>query len=470
MTAQGVNRQPYTILVGLDFGTAFTKCIVRNQTHDTVHVVDFGSRGAGRWFCPSLLVRRDGAFRHPLAVGDSDGTASIPYLKMALAEKAQGRGLWWSTMASSASGSPISAFVADHVEGLVAYFLVGVLAWVRRWCLSRWPDLGQHPEDVFFHHMSVPAGNAQDERTLIIFQRCLSWATRMSSRPAAMLPIHEIQRQVTEEPPDERCLMLAEVTANVLSYRNSDEGVPGLHLFVDVGAGTADLSVFWYPDPNYFGQRQDYPAARVEPSGSASIELLAWEAGEDRFRETLRRQVESNAWQMPAGIHADALLDAVRPRVIRSLRALKENGQPEMVLPQAHELLASARGAIAEQLEQAICETLDVARQRHSRDEFKNIRVLVGGGGWCRDPYEKAVHGALSRFGLRKEPRPLPLPERELDWPQGDPAQFGRFSVAYGLSFPSWDWPAERYPNGIENLPRHQQERAPIAPAGEDDG
>jgi hypothetical protein len=431
---------PYQIIVGLDFGTAFTKVMIRNTVTDELYAIRFPYEGREEFFLPSVLYLRDGAILHPIGIDSVEGLLMIPYLKMALAEKCRKTPDRWLRLANRANGGELGFPVGDYIEALTGYFLLPIVQHSLQDVRSRWPDFQSHPDDSVFFQMSIPAEDVQQEKVLESFKKCLFWAVDKATIGGYESDLAKMGDAINKQQPREKCFFIAEVTANVMAYRRSREGRSGLYLFVDVGAGTVDLSVFLYPNPEHFGEQQNYSAARVSLTGSSHIEMMAWEAAQPSILAALRLRKEG---QTRATTHT---LD------------LDHN-------------LNRANREIAQTLENDIRETLGSAQPRHVPKEFGQIKVLIGGGGWSDKPYRQAVERALRAFGIEPDIFLLPQPDNARTvWAEDATRLAPRFSVAHGLSYPFWDWPEEKYPPQIGDMPRQAPPQHPTNPAHEDDG
>jgi len=428
---------PIQIAAGIDFGTAFTKAMIRNTNTDELIAVGFPHDGSKTYFLPSVLFLKDGHLVHPIGTKPSEMAATVPYLKMALAEKCRAAPERWGTLLSQSNGAELPYSLDEYIEALAGLFLVDVIRHCHEAVRSQWTDFGTHSEDKIFYQMSIPAEDAQQEETLDRFKKCLYWAVSKAESGEQESSLGEIQSAIESHHEREDCFFLAEVTANVLTYRLSRSGRPGLYLFVDVGAGTVDLSVFFYPDPERVGEQQNYAAARVSFTGSSQIELRAMG-------------------------HEGS------PKLLAELRWCKE-GHPSY--SQHTDRIEDSKRSLVEELELAIRKTLGEAQPRFVPNQFGTLEVLTGGGGWCDVPYLEAVNNAVQGFWLNPQPYPLPQPEDAGAIWGDEAAQLApRFSVAHGLSHPFWNWPLERYPHQMGILERQPLSERPINPAHEDDG
>jgi hypothetical protein len=431
---------PIQFIVGIDFGTAYTKVMIRNAVTDEVVALRFSHCGKEDLFLPSVLFLRGDQLVHPVGIDTTEDLSVVPYLKMALTEKCRSQENGWADLIESCNGGKLPFELRPFIEALVACYLVDVVQLALNCIYSRWNDFGSHAADKVFFQMSLPAQDAQEEELLKQFRKCLHWAVSKAQGESREQSLPEIQHSVETQADREDCFFLAEVTANVMTYRSSRAGRPGVYLFVDVGAGTVDLSVFHYPEPDYFGELQNYAAAKVSMTGSGHVETRALRS-------------------LGNGAHAGQL---------EELKACKEGTAQ---FPHLSRRVHAAKLSLLPQLESDIRQTLAAAKDKFVRNEFISLVILAGGGGWCVTPYRKAAVSAVRAFGIEPEIRPLPQPDNSIAiWGASSAGLASRFSVAHGLSYPFWTWPEERYPDSLENIAPTRRSRRTVNPAHEDDG
>lgn len=435
-----IRRTPIYLIVGLDFGTAYTKCMVRDYNYKRVTPIVFDVNGDQSFFLPSELGWKPGRLVHVLD-GLPEDAQVLPFLKMALASAAARERSDWLDGVVRPLGVEDSHRHLETVRALVVYYLVRVIRAVQEFIRTRWQDIGSVPGDTIFFNMAVPVAHARDEAILGAFREALEISVAIAKTGKEVSDsLNEIVQLVEAHrgAPLDICDIMPEVTANVQSYVRSRGGRTGLYLFADVGAGTVDYSVFIYYQQE--GDRAlTYPHAAVEALGSSQLEI-----------RTLQRS------------HA---------ALTRQLRLLKEgkskDGAWETNLA---EELKVTRTELQDEVEAATTRIIHFTRRKIRRNQFQTMQILYGGGGWAPSPYERGVKAAfVPRWGLEAESQPLPVPN-DVEWPSKQGADlYRRFSVAYGLSsFFSKDPPIQRFPDEIEEIaPEDDHPRAcrPEAPS-----
>jgi hypothetical protein len=416
-------RTPIYLIVGLDFGTAYTKCMVRDFNYRRAVPISFDIDGEATFFVPSELGWRRGNLIHPLD-GVPEGTQVLSFLKMALAAAALGISSDWLDGVIRPLGIADSHRQMESVRALVVLYIARVLQAVKCAISERWKDFGQIAGDAVFYNMAVPAAQARDEAVLNAFRECLNAAvivmragSEVPQDLSLLIPLVDHHRGTRLD----ICDVMPEVTANVQSYVRSRAGQHGLYLFADVGAGTVDYSVFiYYPQGGV--RALTYPHATVEHLGSSQLEMRAFQRS-----------------------HA---------AITRQLRLLKEgisrDGEWRMNLSKE---LKTTRDELQEEITGATQRVVALTRRKLRRGQFQTMQILYGGGGWTQIPYASGIEAAFdSRWGLSPVSQPLPVPN-DVDWPAHEGAKlFRRFSVAYGLSFLPTDQPIQRFPDEIDEL------------------
>jgi hypothetical protein len=435
---KSTRKTPIYLIVGLDFGTAFTKCMVRDYNYRRAAPLAFTVDGESTFLIPSKLAWHAGTLSHPLD-GLAKGIMTLDFLKMALASAAAGKGSDWLDGLVRRLGIDGSQRQVETLQALVVYYIHRVLLDVDRYIRDKWLDFGQLEGDTIYFNMAVPVAQATDKAIIDAFSQCLNAAVSILNSKA-MIPatlsgcIAAFEKHKDRQIPE--CSLMPEVTANVQSYVRDRGGRQGLYLFADVGAGTVDYSVFIYYDVR--GEEMlTYPHAAVEHLGSSQLEIRAF----------LRLQSD----------------------LMEQLRLLKEgltrDGESSVNLPEA---LESIRSDMSGEIVVATTRVIGYARRKIRRQQFQTMEILYGGGGCCQEPYENGIETAFDpRWGLTPVSQPLPVP-KDVDWPNGDGATlFKRFSVAYGLSLLPTDHQVQHFPDEIgefDPAEDHQRRDIPSAP------
>jgi hypothetical protein len=228
--------------------------------------------------------------------------------------------------------------------------------------------------------MAIPVADAEQEKVSRLFQQVLEKALTLADRFAGHppLPLHELVDCVPGHLSSNReggalrngqCFIYPEVSAGVQGFVRSQVSEPGTYLFSDTGAGTVDQSVFIFSRIPSEPDQLTYLHASVLPLGSSQIERRTAQEENDMSCENLER-----------------------------LRSLKELGQRD-------DEFRVARNKMGQQLLAATVETAYKAKKKlHLQQQFNEIRLLFGGGGHVKDPFETSILRAFRDNRLVAKP------------------------------------------------------------------
>jgi hypothetical protein len=422
-----LEREPYFIQIGFDFGTSYSKCVCRDVITNKAWIyLPSGSESLELPFLiPSVLLLRDGRLSHvDNSVSDYHANG-LYHLKHALEKVALHQ---WGDSALAPYRNAIGQSDVDHLAGFVrtcaVYFLAGVIGEIREHVRGRLPGFGANPNDYVAVNLAVPVADAERPPVNRLYHRILyeAWflADELSGHPVA--DSGEVERLVNkidekEDPStSEACFIYPETSANVQGFVRSRASSPGIYLFSDIGAGTVDQSVFIFMRE---GGREHltYLYGSVMPLGSSLIERRAalvsgnmdWEA-----LDTWKQKKESGGMELP---------------------------------------LMVARNGICEELMRGTEQTLARAKQKLPvKSQLDQTRVIFGGGGHCEHPYKIGVmrpfSGRLFHQTIAPDVLGMPVP-RDLELEAGQTRWMRRLSVAYGLSFEKNELAPFTYPKDV---------------------
>ena len=97
---------------------------------------------------------------------------------------------------------------------------------------------------------------------------------------------------------------------------------------------------------------------------------------------------------------------------------------------------------------------MNASKKLYVKKQLNDIRVIFGGGGYCENPYKKAVMKAFENQFFPKGYYPdvigLPIP-KDLEVDNNKVRWINRLSVAYGLSFVRTDLADNIYPKDLRD-------------------
>lgn len=397
----------YFVQIGLDFGTAYLKCVCRDVMRDSAWVYVPGRPLANLPFLIPSAVRLSGG---RFSVTHLDDPEALPSPKSMVRMAVAGHG-------QAAGGSP-----SDEIAKTAATFLIAhTLADVKRAVSARLQGFGDHPNDYMAVNMAIPVADAERPALNSAFSEVLraAWSLSASMPASGAIEMDRVAQVLTQQASvgtadNGSCFVYPEVSANVQGFVRSRVSRQGTYLFSDTGASTVDQSIFIF-HRHEGTDRLAYLHAAVLDLGSSELELRAGK-----------------------GMSTS---DAAK------LRQIKEAGRP-------HELLDRARWEVQKELTQETTKTLLGARKKlHYPKQLEDIRVIFGGGGHAEVPY---VAGTLQPFrgnifprNLRPETLEMPIPP-DLALAPNDHGWMKRLSVAYGLSFERNQLVPFIYPRDVE--------------------
>lgn len=372
-------------VVGLDFGTAFTKAVVRFEGHD--YAVDWsGAVATGAEDCyllPTCLSESAGG-RVLLGANDGSGWTLRNGIKMAV-------------MHQVAGGADRQA-----IETAVL-FVAAAFRYVQWWTRRNVPRAAR-AEIRWRLHLGVPS--IADDAMEQLFRDIGSRAYRLAMQSGALT---RAAIEPAGEPVDQ-VLVLPELSAQMSAYHRSHQRQTDLHALLDVGAGTLDCVFFLDHRHEAEGDIIGQLAARVEPLGiHRLLAALVGKAGEAREWEDAHAALEDE-------VIASEIGELVRH-------------------------VSDRRSDYRQRVDGAFYETWRESRALYNSGPVhrgeKPLRVFLTGGGSRNERIRTAVDRVLSRHFVRQRwigsyhLTDLPAPTRERF--EYDGSDYHRMAVAHGL-------------------------------------
>lgn len=258
----GENRSQRYVVTGLDFGTAFTKVVIADKSDSYAVRLRQELSGIDAYLQPGLLRRcSDGAYA--LAESKSD-QGVLDNLKLGLIQH------------------PTDPAMIANAAG----FLALVLQRARLEFMQKQADIFRQNRLDWHLNIGLPA-ESYDNRALVdAFGAVARAAWTLSVSASRIDPARALVAARDALSPEagtaryapvadrlldpERVQVIPEVVAETVSYARSPLRNDGLHLLIDVGAGTLDVNAF-----NLFDHQGDDRYAlflpKVEPLGSAYL-------------------------------------------------------------------------------------------------------------------------------------------------------------------------------------------------------
>ena len=443
--ADGGRAGECVLVIGFDFGTSTSKVVVHAPFLQGAPQFLARRRDDGDWLWPSSFHEDENG------VCDLDGgDTGRPH-----------RGIKLDLMDAASAGGDTERS-AEAEKAVAAYFGLMFRA-VRTQILETHADVLRTFATLDWSlNVGVPSGTPETrsrdepprEALRAAFRRAANAGWRLSLRDAPIRLKDAEQTLRSEEQADIDIDLFPEVIAGAYGYARSEERRDGLHLMMDVGAGTVDACLFRLRTKD---EVENWPLleARVERLGTAELHerrVAALRRVDEQEAEWLRRAYDPFDGTAPAP-PTSGLPDAAYSAV--------EDADEGMTLD-----VAKLAGYLVKEA---------VTRRDPNAAEFKaggSLPILRMGGGSRAEPYRFAL-GDL-RSHLAKLLPTGQLGARVLDTPvPGDldektEGMGYRFAVAVGLSQPSLDLPKHKRPSAIPDIPRFASERERRDPVGKE--
>lgn len=420
--SEGVRR--IRLVIGLDFGTSFSKVVVGETTKRYAVSFEDYSVGDNPLLLPSCLRVKSGDGECTLGISGQNGVL-YDNLKMPL----------------------IEGDFSDEVRARAAAFLALVLRHTRDWLFKEHGKTYRNRKIEWFVNVGLPTDSYDVEELNTAYLDIVRSAWIASILPGAVtyatalklveqndVQLQEKDSEVLEQLlPEDRIHAFPEFSAQVTGYVRSPSSQEGLHATVDVGGGTLDVTIFKVLQRD--GESR-YPILyrRVKPLG---VRYLM-----SHRLETLGKK-DGGAYSpfddMPSHIDfisryeisEDELEDADRPfrrsiqeEIVSGLKYTREHRDP---------------------------------KAEHWYPGFpgygRGLKSFFCGGGVLSKFYSDLLHAFEEKPPkLKLRPLRLPVPE-DLEMPGNLATAYPRLAVAYGLSFDPFDIGKIKPESEIEDLP-----------------
>lgn len=384
----GAEKQKQQLIIGLDFGTAFTKIVIGEQrVKRAVSFNDYVSNGNPH-LLPSILSisKKDDTCKLGFPSIDE---CSIEALKIEL----------------------INGNFNEEVKTRCAAFLSLVLRHARDWVLEVHEKMYRDREIVWYVNTGVPTASYEDEELIVVYKEIVRAAWMASFLPEGAVSLARVRDCFDsadgQSLPDDRINIFPEFAVQLMGYIESPQRQVGLlHVLVDIGAGTLDLAIF---NVHTSDGEDKFPVftKSVKPFGTQFL---------------IRNRLENRpklGWK-PSPYESVPSAAEFEQRLSLSSDELKGIDEP-------------FEGKIADLIRKKLQYTENKRVPRGDRMWDKNgAPTFLCGGGAKVDFYWKI----FSRFAQRSLP-PLKMQllsfDKPKDWDE-EGVEYDRLSVAYGLS------------------------------------
>lgn len=403
------------VIIGLDFGTRFTKACYRFYGDERSSVAE-GPNGP-LWASRIFVDATSGEIYARRTATTPKELFELSYLKMRLKNPS----------ASEFAPNPrISKFLpSGWEEAFAALYLSTVMRQSRAFILNREVGRFRGRDPRWQINLSVPA-QYQDDGVAELFRTVGEVALLWSEESEIPGPV-SAQRLLEKFLDDSakivsrrRVEVFAEIVAALHHFVQRPDTPEGVHGFLDIGGGTLDGCVFRLIRDKS-GPQVNVLAARVEPLGTVAVATKAITS----LYQNLHRTIE------------EGIVTATESDI--RVRLPLDRGE-EDVQKFTGGLMASARDRSPYRtLKQP--PSLDLSDPtRLTRDD--HFVLQCSGGGASSSWYKRTIEGTHAQFS-QAALGIMPYSVRSVTPPTGFPdvgqALFSRFVIAYGLSSPAED-------------------------------
>lgn len=407
-----VEQPPIQLVIGLDFGTSFTKVVVgESRTRYPVPFHAYAFQG-NPYLLPSSLCLSSESDECALGTEVEKGTC-YDNLKMPLIDR---------------------DFTHEH-QVRAAAFLALVLRHTREWLLDTHASVYGHRKINWYINVGLPTDSYDDAELISAYRSIVraAWLVGTSRHPVALAEVSSVLEsddseikaltELTEQTlPADRVNLFPEFSAQVAAYVQSPRRREGLHAMVDVGGGTLDVTVF---------NIHDQEGELVFPIFARKVQRLG-----TRYLMRSRLKAQPENTQVGFSPFDDLPIEEW---------FCEKTGLAESELRTVDDLFRKCvEDVISEQLRYTKVNRAPRAphwfRDSPPAPEYgQGLPSFFCGGGALSTFYSSVLYGfEEADLPLRLKALELPVPD-SLESSDFSPSAYPRMNVAYGLSFDPFD-------------------------------
>lgn len=415
----GSKRENHTVTIGLDFGTSSTKVVINNNTVGKSFAVPFGPFGhpENKYLIPT---RPYFDWSEKLCLASLNEGIALKELKGVL-----------MGIHSAKLNFTDEKELDTEVEVLTVAYLAKVIRLSRNWFLNNQRRAFGHAKIDWQLNIGIPSTGHELEnkkkqfKSLAISAWWLSVQKgdiTMTLAEKSLRIINDADTHLTDIHPA-NINVIPEIVAEVIGYARSDRRNNGLHLMIDIGAGTVDIASFNLGN-NDEGDKYSIFTGDVRWLGAFELHKQRINFVKERMGHWLG--IISNSEDPVKAIPNDA-----------------NEYVPDIdSLGISNSLLDSE---FFTKYKQALQQTVVHVRKKRDPNSLHwntGIPVFICGGGSHIAFYESVTKHVNDWWvdnntaGLKIIQLPMPS---NFEAPNLAENQFHRLAVAYGLSFPEYD-------------------------------
>jgi hypothetical protein len=396
-----------TVRIGIDFGTAYTKMAI--SAAQKVFLIDWdGVRlSSQRYLLPGeLSVESDTSTWLGRKSADANviNNLKLPFLS------GQDPGLEASAKA--------------------VVFLAWLMRYARAWLYHTQPSLVKNRRLAWEVNIGIPTDSYASDPLKPIYSRigCCGWQlSQTQGEPALAIA----SSMLKAESPDLQAIglndinLMPEFVAQIAGYVNSPQRQNGLHLLVDVGAGTLDIASFNVHRETLESENR-FPVFASAVKYLGTHYLMAY-----RIREL---GLKNTQWDDLSGTPTADEIARNLSLGIDDIRKVDVD--------------------FSKEISKSIAAVLQYTKQERyplAPEWRAGLRVFLAGGGSGSAVYQAGLQQSFSNMKVPFRYFNMPIPDDVL-FCKFDSSHFHRMSVAYGLTFDAESIGRIIRPHEIENL------------------
>jgi len=386
------------LIIGLDFGTAFTKVVIgESRVH---YGVAFPSAkgSANPYLLPGAFYQTSGGI---CSLRKTEGSAmQFDHFKMRLLEG--------------------DTSLASKRE--TATFLALVFHECRSWLMDQHGNTYRGYDIDWYVNAGLPTEGSHDEKLKSVYQEILeaAWCASLSGEAMTQRLVQQCmtapktalqQNQQSKMIASDAIALFPEFVAQISGYVRSPKRREDIHAIVDVGAGTVDITTFNIDDR---GERFAIFTKSVPPLG---VEYLV--------KHRLKAIQNKTSWTPSP--HENLPSNAI---------FAQKSG---ISISQLEEIDQQFYTPLRQQFVEQLRHTKNVRSSPNARSWKEGVPFFLCGGGANVALYKELdVMARSGAFGFKLDIMRIQKPE-DLDAAGLSDANYDRLSVAYGLSYDAFD-------------------------------
>lgn len=454
-----IKKEKKRIIVGVDFGTSTTKVMYRAVElgeHPKLIYFNHSHRKFSSYTMPST-IRLDAEHQFWFgALAENGNSRVFRSFKVCVACQAgaiacRGCGQMGSEndMLRGCFADSILNFITAHE--LMVYYLAWLLYEIETIILQK---LGEFDEPDFQYNLGVPVEhlNAKPEledRFEWVLYAAVALRGKIqqgiSAAQARSLLIEILPKSVPPQPDHRIHRALPETAAAALWLQKTAQNVDDTnYMLVDIGAGTTDITIYRYNSVNP-DVLPIYGANSIAVAGDnidySTIQWFAKQCGAEIKNPYLLSPVLLQEMRLKK----ETLLKPNKPLGatigMKEFRLDVKTYITEIVTPHAETIFKTLSDAFGL-----------AYRKAHHASQWKEIYIVLLGGG-------SRISGMQDYFGMHRLRDFMDQRLFELPYPGLEDSHL--LAVAYGLAYPSVEFPSYRMPNQILPMQQIEQKREP---------